>query len=46
MNQVSGHQLRWFAGSHDLEIGHFLELANMVAIWWIVGFLCGVDYHC
>ena len=37
--KVSGHQYWWLAGGYDLEIGHFLEVANMVVTWWIVAFL-------
>ena len=36
-NHESSHQ--WLVGGYDLEIGHFLEVAGMVATWWIVAFL-------
>ena len=37
--KVKGHQYRWLAGGYNLEIGHFLEVANMAITWWIVAFL-------
>ena len=36
--KVKCHQHQWLAGGYDLEIGQFLEVASMVATWWIVAF--------
>ena len=35
---MKDHQYKCLAGGYDLEIGHFLEVARMVATWWIVAF--------
>ena len=44
--KVSGHQYQWLAGGYDLETEHFLEVASMVVIWWIVAFFtqCALAY--
>ena len=37
--EVSGHQHRWLAGGHDLEIGTFLKVDSMVVTWCTVALL-------
>ena len=32
--KLKGHQYQWLAGGHDLEIGHFVEVARLVVSNW------------
>ena len=40
--KVPGHQHQWLAGGYDLEIGHLLEVDNMVVSFWMVVFVHSV----